>query len=259
MVMTPSRMAAGLCTKPLLPMEELEMKMNALLVLVISWFLVSSALADSTKPIYVVRFDDYQEGSEEDWLLGKGFQFEQDAKRRDRIGLEVGDGRLVIEAKRPAFGIMPNETVNVPDFTYVEIDWGVDQFPEGASYEQGVRNEALMVVFFLGDERQPSGALFIPDSPYFIALFLCHGDDRVDHPYVGSYYQKSGRYVCLARPKPGEMVTSRFNLREAYRSYFDKENDDDPAISGIALALDTKKAEGGGKTSAFIKEIRFFD
>ena len=53
--MTPSRMAAGLCTKPLLPMEELEMKMNALLVLVISWFLVSSALADSTKPIYVVR------------------------------------------------------------------------------------------------------------------------------------------------------------------------------------------------------------
>jgi hypothetical protein len=233
--------------------------MKTFLAWTIVCLLAVPALADSIKPIYVVRFDDYQEGSEEDWLLGKGFQFEQDAKRRDRIGLEVGDGRLVIEAKRPAFGIMPNETVNVPEFTYVEIDWGVDKFPEGASYEQGVRNEALMVIFFLGDERQPSGAFFIPNSPYFIALFLCHGDDRVDHPYVGSYFKKSGRYVCVARPAVGEMVTTRFNLMAAYRSYFDKAGDDDPAISGIALALDTKKATGGGRASAFIREIRLFD
>jgi len=233
--------------------------MKMLLTVTIVCLLAVPALADSTKPIYVVRFDDYQEGSEEDWLMGKGFQFEQDAKRRDRIALEVGDGRLVIEAKRRAFGIMPDEAVNVPTFSSVEIDWGVDKFPEGASYEQGVRNEALMVIFFLGDERQPSGAMFIPDSPYFIALFLCHGDDRVDHPYVGSYFKKSGRYVCVARPAPGAMVTTRFNLLEAYRSNFDKEGDDDPAISGIALALDTKKADGGGKASAFIREIRFFD
>jgi hypothetical protein len=190
--------------------------------------------------------------------MSKGFQFEQDAKRRDRIDLEVDDGRLVIEAKKPAFGIMPNETVNVPEFTFVEIDWGVDRFPEGASYEQGVRNEALMVLFFMGDERQPSGSLFIPDSPYFIALFLCHGNDRVDYPYVGSYFHKSGRYICTGRPAPGETVTTRFNLLQAYRSYFDKEGDDDPTISGIALALDTKKAAGGGRSSAFIREIRFF-
>ena len=154
---------------------------------------------------------------------------------------------------------MPDEAVDVPDFTYVEIDWGVDKFPAGASYEQGVRNEALIVMVFLGDERQPSGAFFIPDSPYFIALFLCHGDDRVDHPYVGSYFKKSGRYVCAAQPKPGEVVTTRFNLLQAYRSYFDKEGDDDPAVSGIALALDTKKAGDGGRASAFIREIRFFN
>ena len=232
--------------------------MKVLLSLTIICLLSASALADSTKPIHVVRFSDYQEGSEEDWLLGKGFQFEQDAKRRDRIDLEVGDGRLVIEAKRRAFGIMPNEAVNVPTFTFVEIDWGVNQFPEGASYEQGVRNEALMAIFFIGDERQPSGALYIPDSPYFIALFLCHGDDRMDHPYVGSYFKKSGRYVCGERPAAGELVTTRFNLMEAYRSYFDKEGDDDPAISGIALALDTKKAGDEGRASAFIREIRFF-
>ncbi len=40
--------------------------------------------------------------------------------------------------------------------------------------------------------------------------------------------------------------------------YFDKERDDDPAVSGLALAMDTKNAGEGGKASAFIREIRFY-
>ena len=232
--------------------------MRASLMAITLILLVSHVYADNDKLVGIVLFSDYETGSEEDWLLGKGFKFEQDAKRRNRIDLEVGDNRLVTEAKRKAFGIMPNEAVNITEFTEVEIDWGVIKFPEGASYEQGVRNEAIMLMVFLGDERMPSGSMFIPDSPYFVALFLCHGDDRVNHPYVGSYFKKSGRYVCVDRPAVGEMVTSRFNLMQAYRSFFDKENDDDPAISGIAIALDTKKAAGNGRASAFIKEIRFY-
>jgi len=43
----------------------------------------------------------------------------------------------------------------------------------------------------------------------------------------------------------------------AYRRTFDKEGDDDPGISGIALALDTKKSQNG-KSSAFIREIRLY-
>ena len=152
---------------------------------------------------------------------------------------------------------MPNESVNVPAFTYIEIDWGVTRFPQGASYEQGVRNEPIMVIVFMGDERQPSGSLFIPDSPYFVGLFLCHGDDRMNHPYIGSYFTKGGRYVCVDQPELGELVTSRFNLLEAYRTYFDEERDDDPAVSGLALALDTKRAGERGRSSAFIHEIRF--
>ncbi len=219
---------------------------------------VAPVWANEGKLVHVVRFTDYELGSVEDWLQGKGFQFKQDAQRRNRIDLDVGEKGLVLEAKRRAFGIMPNESVNVPEFTYVEIDWGVIKFPEGASYEQGVRNEALMVFIFMGDERQPSGSFFIPDSPYFVALFLCHGDDKVNHPYVGSHFKKSGRFVCGDRPAEGQLVTTRFDLLEAYRVYFDKERDDDPAVSGLALAVDTTKAEGGGKASAFISEIRFY-
>lgn len=210
------------------------------------------------KLVHVVRFTDYAQGSIDDWLKGKGFTFREDARRRNRIDLDVGPNGLALEAKRRAFGIISSEAVNVPEFSHIEIDWGVARFPSGASYEQGVRNEALSVMVFMGDERRPSGSMFIPNSPYFVGLFLCHGDDRLNHPYVGAYFKKSGRYVCTGRPKEGALVITRFDLLEAYRSYFDKERDDDPGISGIALALDTKKAESAGRSSAFIREIRFF-
>ena len=201
--------------------------------------------AAEEKLVQIVRFTDYEIGSIDDWLRGKGFQFERDLRRRDRVDFDIEFDRLVIEANRKSFGMMPNESINLPDFTNVEIDWGVNKHPAGASYEQGVRNEAIMAIIFMGDERQPSGSMFIPDSPYFVGLFLCSGDDRVAHAYVGSYFKKSGRYVCVNTPELGELVTSRFNLLEAYRNYFDKELDDDPGISGLAIALDTKKAKDG--------------
>ncbi len=226
--------------------------------ILISVLAAAPVCANGGKLVHVVRFADYELGPVEDWLQSKGFQFQEDARRRDRIDLDVGEKGLALEAKRRAFGFMTNESVNVPEFIYVEIDWGVNKFPEGASYEQGVRNEAIMVIIFMGDERQPSGSLFIPDSPYFVGLFLCHGDDKLNHPYLGSYFKKGGRYVCMDRPAEGQLVTTRFNLLEAYRVYFDKERDDDPAVSGLALALDTKKAGEGGKASAFIREIRFY-
>ncbi len=232
--------------------------MKIILTLIISIFVLNVTYAETNKLIHIIRFSDYETGSEEDWLLGKGFKFEQDARNRKKIDFEVSANGLLIEAKRQAFGILPNETVNLAEFSAIEIDWGINKFPRGASYEQKIRNEALLIMIFMGDERLPSGSIFIPDSPYFIGLFLCHNDDKIKHPYVGAYFKKNGRYVCLDKPETGKLVTTRFNLLESYRSYFDKEGDDDPAISGLALALDTKKANDKGKSSAFIKEIRFY-
>lgn len=232
--------------------------LTIMLTLLIVAMAAAPSLAEQGKLVHVIRFTDYARGSIDDWVKIKGFKFQQDAKYRDRIDLDVGPSGLVLEAKRRAFGIMSNESVNVPEFTHIEIDWGVNRFPTGVSYEQGVRNEAIMVIVFLGDERQSSGSMLIPDSPHFVGLFLCHGDDKKKHPYVGSYFKKGGRYVCTDRPKEGETVTSRFDLLAAYRTYFDKEGDDNPAVSGLALALDTKKAGDGGRASAFIREIRFF-
>lgn len=219
---------------------------------------VSAGAAGDTKLVHVVRFTDYQQGPIEDWLRTKGFRFQLDAKSRAAIDFSVDGRGLGLVAKKPAFGVMPNEAVNVPKFRTIEIDWGVDKHPAGASWEKGVRNQAIMVIVFLGDQRQPSGSMFIPDSPYFVGLFLCAGSDRTKHPFVGAHFKKGGRYVCADTAPEGKVVTSRFDLLTAYRAYFDKEGDDDPAVSGIALEVDTEKAKGGGKSSAFISEIRFY-
>jgi hypothetical protein len=75
--------------------------------------------------------------------------------------------------------------------------------------------------------------------------------------YVGQYFKKGGRYVCLGNPKPGETVTSEYDLISAFKRKYEK--DEAPIISGIALAIDTTKSSGGGKARAFIKSIEFLE
>ncbi len=63
---------------------------------IVSIFAILTALlvaapvwANEGKLVHVVRFADYESGPVEDWLQGKGFQFKEDARRRDRIDLNV--------------------------------------------------------------------------------------------------------------------------------------------------------------------------
>ena len=78
--------------------------MMRVLVLVSSLLSVvvpSAAIQDGQERIvHVVRFTDYQHGLIDEWLHRRGFQFEQDAKRRDRIDLRVGPNGLIVEAPR---------------------------------------------------------------------------------------------------------------------------------------------------------------
>ena len=50
--------------------------------------------ANGGKLVHVVRFTDYDAGSIEDWLQGKGFKFEQDAQKRNYVDLDVDDRGL---------------------------------------------------------------------------------------------------------------------------------------------------------------------
>jgi hypothetical protein len=201
-------------------------------------------------------FSDYVAGPIEEYLESKGFRFEEAAKDRNLLALSVRNGALMLEAKEQIRGFLYKDSVNIEKFSKVRIEWGVTKYPEGASYERQIRNEALMVYISFGHDKISSGNIILPNVPYFIGLFLCK-DDKLNTPYVGRFYHEGGRFVCLGHPKPDETIISEFDLVTAFQTYFEKH--EVPPISGINFGVDTSDTGDGGKTAAYIKKLEFIE
>ena len=215
-----------------------------------------ASAAESLKEPFTIDFSGYTGGSVEKWLVIRGFNFEKDAKNRTLLGLSITNQTLELTANGRMTGFIFNDSVNLDNVGWVRINWGVRRYPQEASYENKVNNEALMLYIFFGKEKVSSGHVLIPNSPYFIGLFLCQ-DEQINFPYKGRYFHAGGRFVCLGKPDPGEAVVSEFDLDRAFKSYFGKQQT--PGITGIAFGVDTSKAGGDGKGGAFIKTIEFFE
>ena len=205
--------------------------------------------------IYGVDFSGFPGGSALKWLGSKGFVPKQDSSDAKKVVYAAAHGGLALETKTHAFGLLLNET-DVRDYSRVRIEWGIDAFPSGASYEKGIRSEAVMVYIFFGKERHASGSLLIPDSPYFIGLFLCESGSTHE-PFKGRYYHVGGRFICVDRPPLGTPVTTDFPIAEAFTRVFGK--DQAPDISGFGISIDTVNAKGAGIAKSFVKKIEFLD
>ena len=211
-----------------------------------------AAAADSAVA-YQVDFMGYTSGPALQWLRQKGFVAEQDADNQSKIVLSIHDGALVLEAKKRALGLLLNEE-DVPGSGRIRIEWGVDAFPEGVSYDKDIRSEPIMVYTFFGKKRVASGSLLVPDSPYFIGLFLCESG-RTNHPYTGRYFKAGGRFVCVSLARVGEKVVSEFDLGAAAMKYF--KLSEVPPISGFAIGIDTDKAKGSATAKSYIRKIEY--
>jgi hypothetical protein len=221
------------------------------LLLLTAW--PGRAYSGDLSSVYSLDFTDYSGGPVMTWLNGKGFVPEQDMKDQRRIALTGSDRGLTLEAKTQSLGLLVDE-VDIARYSRIRIDWGVEAFPPGASYDKGVRSDAVMVYVFFGTKKLSSGSMFIPDSPYFLGLFLCESD-RIGYPYTGRYFKLGGRYVCVDRTTTGKSVTTDFALGDAFLKFF--ERDEILPISGIAIGVDTKGAKGNGSAKAFVKRIEF--
>jgi len=205
---------------------------------------------------YTIDFSSYKGGAVDKWLETHNFRFERDARNRTLLGLSITNGVLTLEEKGRMTGFILNDSVNLDKVTTLRINWGVAKYPQEVSYEKKLNNEALMLYIFFGMERISSGHILIPNSPYFIGLFLCQ-DEQVNFPYKGRYFHEAGRFVCLGKPAPGQMTVSEFDLDRAFKTYFGKK--ETPGITGIGFGVDTSKAGGGGSGAAFIKSIEFLE
>lgn len=200
-----------------------------------------------------IDFKEAQGGDVYQWLASKSFTLERSANDRKKTKLTATDKGLVIEALGPAQSILMLKKGHLTNYRNVEINWGVNKFPKDASYSKGRRNEAIMFYAFFGKELLDSGSVFIPNSPYFIALRLCEKDD-IGELQKGGYFHAGGRFVCVAHPKPGEIVTTTYDLKAAFRKAFGKEA---PPLYAIGLEFDTTNPRDKGTSSAIVESISF--
>jgi len=200
---------------------------------------------------YDVLFSNYDGGSPLKWLANKGFKPQRDADNQSRITLTPTGEFLKLETKRQAAGLLLSE-VNVPEYAKIRIKWGVDVFPPGASYAKGVRSEAIMVYVFFGNEKLPSGHFLVPNSPYFIGLFLSDSDP-IGEGFKGRLFHAGGRYVCADHAQRGQLVITEYPIAEDFKRLFGQTHA--PAISALGIAIDTENAKGNGLAKSFISEI----
>lgn len=191
-------------------------------------------------------------------LQNKGFLLKNDLTHDKKVSLaHADDGALQLNINEEAFGLMLHEE-DIHGARLLRLHWGVLEYPEGASYEKGVDNEAIMVYVFFGHKEFSSGSLFIPDSPYFIGFFLCKNDaDQLQKPYTGHLYKKSGRFICVDHPPAGETVTTEIDLQQEFRKSFGL--DHVPSVSGISIEIDTTDSKNDGKAAAFLKRLEFYN
>lgn len=190
-------------------------------------------------------------------LASRNFVLKQDAEDEHKINLYHTEDALHIQVTKPAFGIFLHEE-DIPEAKHVRLHWGVSTYPEGASYEHGIDNEAIMVYVFFGHEKQSSGSMFVPDSPYFIGFFLCpKGPDEVEQPYAGHYYKKTGRYICVDHPGEGVTAVSEIALADEFKKSFGL--DSIPPVSGISIEVDTTASKNDGKAASFLQRIEFLN
>jgi hypothetical protein len=204
------------------------------------------------KIVYSLDFAQKTDDDARKWLTDKGFKFESDAKSQSKLSLAFANDSLVLNAKKQLFGLIINGNLHLDGAKKISITWGVDKHPKGASYENGINNEAIMVYVYFGNKKLSSGNWFIPDSPYFIGLYLGE-TDKINKPFTGNHFEEGGRFICLANPKSGEIITSKFDLDKAFKECFGKDKKV-PFISGMALEVETSST---GPSKGVIKKIDF--
>jgi hypothetical protein len=201
---------------------------------------------------YNTSFSDFGGGSPLDWLAGKGYELKREVGKV--VFVPVGNN-LVLETKETAAVLLVSK-VNVPSSSRIRIKWGVDVFPPGASYVQGIRSEAIMVYVFFGSKKLPSGSSLVPDIPYFIGLSLCE-TDPVGQGFKGRYFKAGGRYMCIGRAYKGQALTTEYPIADAFKRLFGQS--EVPAITGLGIAIDTENAKGNGVAKSFISQIQLLE
>lgn len=206
--------------------------------------------------LHTIDFTGHEDGPAAEWLEEQGFTFRLDA---EDLHPRFENDRLVLQTNGAEGGLF-EKSVDVPDATRIRIHWGVEQYPQGASWADGVNAVPIAVMTSFGEQEIRSGSVFVPNAPYFIGLFLGE-NERTDRAYVGKYYQDGGRYFCTPCGAPtGETIVTDFDLGQAFREQFPDVTQSPesvlPPVSRFGFQMNTNGTRGGA--AAFLKRIEYY-
>ena len=219
-----------------------------LFVLAILFVAISTAAgASSEKVLFTIDFSGQPDGPALKWLEQRGFELQLGAKK---LNPHFQGNRLKLQSNGEDAGVFV-KALNLPNAKRIRIYWGVERYPQGANWEQGVNAVSLAVMVSFGNKKLESGAFYIPDAPYFIGLFLGEKEHQ-DKPYLGKYFRKGGRYFCTpCGVAPGAMVVTEFDLEKNFKTQFSE--DRVPPLSRFGFQVNTKDTKGG--SAAFLKKV----
>jgi hypothetical protein len=210
--------------------------------------LLGSLLLADGKVLYTLDFTTLPQKDVRKALASKGFEFLLDS---DKLQMKLSSKGLSFEtdgALAALFGVRFKKPI--PNVGSVDIEWGVDRFPQGADWEKGKNRLAVGALIVLGTKRFSSGVPFVKKVPYFLGPFIGE-KEKVGKVYLGKLYQKSGRYYCVSNRKG--LVKTHFPIDQRFRQAFHTQT---PPLTAYAFQMNTKNTTAGAK--AFIKKITFY-
>ncbi len=197
--------------------------------------------------VHEIDFTDRPAGEALSWLGDKGYDI-----RLNGVALQprFAARGLVLSTELAQAGLFAQE-LEVRGADRIRVTWGVDRYPEGADWENGIYRCPIAVMVSFGDHKIASGSMFVPSAPYFLSVFLSENA----HPgkgYTANYYQKGGRYFCEpCTPTAGQTVVTELDLDKAFRESFGES--EVPPITSFSFQMNTTDTRGGA--SAYIERV----
>jgi hypothetical protein len=217
-------------------------------------YLLHAETKSSNHVIHTIDFSKQESGSALPWLKNNGFSLLLDAHR---LNLRFENHALVLSTDGQVAGMIgkqftPDEYLH--QVKRVRIEWGVDQYPIGADWENDINRVPIAVVLTFGTKKWKSGIFpgFKP-SPYFLSPFIGYKEQEGEQ-YLGKYYRKGGRYYCVASGnRTGQTIITDFEVDERFKRAFSELTT--PPITSVAFQMNTEDTQGGAK--AFLRKIEF--
>ncbi|MCP5244522.1 MAG: hypothetical protein H6937_00580 [Burkholderiales bacterium] len=204
--------------------------------------------------IRVIDFTGQADGDALSWLEKQGFEFELNARK---LNPRFENDALVLSTDDKTAGLFGLRFAQ-QDFIHgakrVEIVWGVNKYPEGADWDNGINSVPIAVMLSFGTEKLSSGLpMGIKSAPYFLSPFIGQKETQ-DKMYLGKLWREGGRYFCVASgDQSGKTITTDFEVDDRFKSTF--KQDKTPPITALAFQKNTSNTQGDSE--AFIKKITF--